>query len=293
MNILLRTVFDKPEMLYLSLKYEQKAREYFDDDYLTIFVIDVGHNPKCLDVIKDYPYKFMAIKRGIRHFVCANIMEGLKFSSEKAENYIINMEDDIILHKTFFEFVKKANDLVKDGGYSVIAPWGYSAMGDPDILKKTDYSCGPGIIINKDFFINYMSAYATPSYYQNWIPTIDKVNSMNADNPNATYSIKKGNQHAHLDWDGLMRRLIDYNSFNHGISSYVSLCYRLLHIGFYGFNRRGHYPSGIDTFDKRIDFLESHIFDPETLTKLDGTYTDYFNFDPRLDGWDGSLKLEV
>lgn len=292
MNIILRTVFDKPEMLYLSIKYEQKAREYFDDDYLTIFVIDAGANPKCMEVIKNYPFKAIAVQRSFRHFVCANVMEGLKLASQKADTYIINMEDDVILHKTYFEFVNKANNLVKDAGYSAISTWGYSVNGDPSILKKIRYSCGPGTIINKDFFINYMLKHATPEYYTYWVSTIDKVNKLNESNPNAVYSIKNRNQHTHLDWDGLMHRLVDYAYHIDGLYSYVSMCYRLLHIGFYGFNRRGKYPSHITTFNDKVAFLEDHIFDPDTLAKMDGLYKDYNTFDSRLDSWNGSLVVE-
>ena len=63
MNVLLRTVFDKPEMLHLSIKYEQIARNYFDDDYLTIFAVDYGANSKCLEVIKEYTFKYIIVER--------------------------------------------------------------------------------------------------------------------------------------------------------------------------------------------------------------------------------------
>ena len=293
MNVILRTVFDKPEMLYLSLKYEQIAREYFDDDYLTIFVIDYGVNPKCLEVIKDYKSNCLVIQREFRHYVCANVMEGLKTACQTASDFVINMEDDVILHKTYFEFVHKAHELVENSGYSVITTWGYAPFGDPTILKQSDYSCGPGTVIHKDFLERYLLPCATPSYYKNWMSFIKGVNKLNENNPNAKYSIKKGNPHDHLDWDGLMNRLVDYAAFNEGMHSYSSLCFRLLHIGFYGFNRRGRYPSGIQTFEDKVKFLEAHIFDPETLSRLDGTYKDYKTFDPQLGDWNGSLWLEA
>lgn len=293
MDVILRTAFVKPEMLHLSIKYEQLAREHFKDDYLTIFVMDHGYDPKCDEVIDDYPFEKLVIRRPFRHMVCANIMEGLKFAIDEASNFIINMEDDVILHKTYFEFVRKAHNLVNDKGYSVITTWGYSPFGDPSILRQTDYSCGPGTVINKEFFRKYMLQHATPAYYSNWVPTITEVNKLNESNPDAKYSIKKGNALGHLDWDGLMNRLVDYAGFNDGLHGYSSLCFRLLHVGFYGFNRRGRYPSDIRTFDEKVKFLESHIYDPAMLSALDGTYKDYHMFDRGLDSWDGSLKLEV
>jgi hypothetical protein len=293
MNVLLRTVFSKPEMLYLSLKYEQVAREYFDDDYFTIFAVDYGADSKCLEVIKDYKFVHEIIQRPTRHFVCANVMEGLKTACQRTSDFVINMEDDVILHRTFFKFVRMAHDLVKDRRYSVITPWGYSAFGDPSILKLTDFSCGPGTMINKNFFERYMLPCATQNYYKNWATTVDEINKLNAPNPNAKYSIAKNNTRMHMDWDGVMNRLVDYASFNEDVRSYSSLCYRLLHVGFYGFNRHGRYPSGIASFEDRKNFLEAHIFDPDVLSKLDGMYKDYQTFDAQLDNWDGSLRLEV
>lgn len=291
MNVLLRTVYDKPEMLYLSIKYEKIARDYFNDDYLTIFAVDYGANPKCLEVIKDYQFDYIIVERPVRHFVCANVLGGLKAGCKRADDYIINMEDDVILHKSYFEFVKKAHDLVKSFGYSAITTWGLSPTGDPSILKESDYFCGPGTVINKQFFEEYIVPYATRDYYRNWVPTIQAINELNRDNTKAKYKV--GNL-SHLDWDGLANRLVDYASFSKGLHSYSSACFRLLHIGFYGFNRRGgKYPSGIISFDDKVSFLESNIFNPDMLSKLDGVYKDYHIFDTALDAWDGSLRLEV
>lgn len=290
MNVLLRTIFDKPEMLYLSLKYERLARVYFDDDYLTIFAVDYGANPKCLEIIKEYPFKHAIIKRPYRHYVCANVMEGLKTACQYASDFVINMEDDIILHKTYFEFIRKAHNLLKFVDYSAITMWGYSPFGDPSILRKTDYFCGPGVLINKTFFDGCVAPYAISDYYRNREFTIHNINKLNENNPKAKYSINNLAQH---DWDGLVNRLIDYFAFNNDLHSYSSLCFRLLHIGFYGFNRHGRYPNHIQSFEDKVKFLESHIFDPGTLSALDGTYKDYQTFDPRLDTWDGSLSLEA
>jgi len=289
MNVLLRTVFNKPEMLQLSIKYEQIAREHFDDDYFTIFVVDFGAYPKCIEVINAYPFKHRIIMRPQRHYVCANIMEGLKTASEMSPDFIINMEDDVILHKTYFEYVRKAHELVKDTKYSVITTWGYSPAGDPTILKQSDYSCGPGTIISNDFFNRYLSNYANVGYYNNWAGTIKDINKLNEHNPIAKYDI---NNMSHLDWDGVMNRLVDYASFKEDMHAYSSLCFRLLHIGFCGFNRHGKFPIGIDSFEDRLEFLEKHIFDPDMLSKLDGLYNDYHTFDPNLDTWDGSLRIE-
>jgi hypothetical protein len=218
-------------------------------------------------------------------------MEALKQAFKTDVEYAINMEDDLILHKSYFEFVNKAHNLVKDKKYSVITTWGYNNSGDPSILKCTDYSCGPGTVINKDFFITYMMPYANAGYYNNWVSTIQKVNALNKDNQNAKYGEK--NAFTHLDWDGLMNRMVDYASYSSDMHGYSSLCYRLLHVGFYGFNRHGgKFPAELRTFEERVDFLEKGINDPDVLTQLDGVYKDYTTFVPQLDTWDRTLTLE-
>jgi hypothetical protein len=293
MNIIVRPVFNRPEMLYLALKYEQKARDYFDDDYFTIFAVDHGTCAKCFDIIKDYKYKCIVIARPVRYKVCANIMEALKQAFKMDIDYAINMEDDLVLHKSYFEFVNKAHSLVKDKKYSVITTWGYSNSGDPSVLKRSDCSCGPGTIISKDFFTTYMLQFANAGYYDNWVSTIQKVNALNKDNPNAKYGIKTKNAFSHLDWDGLMNRMVDYASYSDGMRGYSSLCYRLLHVGFYGFNRHGgKFPAELKTFEERVDFLEKGIYNPDVLAQLDGVYKDYSVFDSKLDAWDGSLLLK-
>jgi len=293
MNVIVRPVFNRPEMLYLALKYEQKAREHFDDDYYTIFAIDHGTCDKCFDIIKDYKYKHVVVARPTRYKVCANIMEALKQACTMDTEYVINMEDDLVLHKSYFEFVNKAHNLVKDRKYSVITTWGYNNSDNTSTLKCSDYSCGPGTVINKEFFTKHMLQFANAGYYNNWVSTIQRVNSLNKDNPSAKYSIALGNQFSHLDWDGLMNRMVDYASFVDGMRGYSSLCYRLLHVGFYGFNRHGGvFPAELKTFEERVDFLETGIYNPDILAKLDGVYKDYSVFNSKLDNWDGTLTLE-
>jgi len=276
-------------MLYLSLKYEQKAREYFDDDYFTLFAVDHGTDKKCFEIIRSYPFRHAVMARPSRYKVCANIMEALKQVFVENIDYAINMEDDLILHETYFKFVHNAFNMVQDRKFSVITTWGYSPYGDPSILKCADYSCGPGTVISRHFFMNYMMQFANAGYYNNWIPTIKHVNEMNKDNPKAKYKI---DNFSHLDWDGLMNRLVDYAAYKDNLRGFASVCFRLLHIGFYGFNRHGEFPPELKTFEARVEFLESNIFNPDVLAKLDRVYTDYHVFDPQLDKWDGSLRLE-
>lgn len=299
MNFILRPVFTRPEMLYVSIKYEIMAREFNEnDDYFTIFVVDHGGDPGCLDVIKNYPFKHTVINRPFRYRPCANILEGLKTAAlaktkEGPEpEYIINLEEDCVLHKTYFNYVNEATKILKDRKYSVITSWGLQRDGDPSVLKRGAFSCGPGTIINLDFFRQFMLPYANVDYYKNFVPTITAVNERNVNFKDVKYSVAKGNHTTHLDWDGLMNRLVDTAIYEEDVYSYSSLCFRLLHIGFYGYNRHGvGFPAELKTFDERVSYLEKIVFEPEALAKLDGHYKDYSVFDDKLEKWDGKLEI--
>ena len=48
-------------------------------------------------------------------------------------------------------------------------------QGDPEVLSKGIYCCGPGTLISLDFYKTFMEQYNTPEYCYNFRPTIDAV----------------------------------------------------------------------------------------------------------------------
>jgi len=294
MNVILRPVYNRPEMLKLSFDYEFKSRSCVFksdrprviDSYITIFVVEFGADPKCIELINEYPYDKIIIQRQYRHKPIANILEGIKTVLEDfpIASYVINLEDDCLVHETFFEFASKASRLVE---YSVINSWGVQG-NDPYVLNKGSRFAGPGGIINLDFFREFILPYVSNEYYDSPDKTISKINALHKGNP--FYKYKEGMQHT--DWDGLIHRLVDVAFIEKGLYSYSSDCYRLLHIGFYGYNRTsGKWPESCLTFEDRLNFLRSNIFDPALLESLDGTYKDYSVFCPEIDLWDGRLFI--
>ena len=298
-NFILRPVFNRPEMLYLSIEAEKSARDFYQgQDYFTIFAVDFGGDPKCLDVIADYPYPHAVIKRDRRMRPVGNVLEGLKTAATaehkdgEAPEFVINLEDDCIVHKTFFKYVDSATKFLSGTKYSVITTWGKSPYGDPNKISKGCYCCGPGTIINLDFFRRFVMQYANNNYYSDFLYSILPVNERNAANHSSKYHAKYGNLMCHLDWDGLVNRLVDSAIYEENIYSYSSECYRLLHIGFYGYNRHaGSFPTQLNTFEDRVKFLEDNMLLPDKMASLDKQYTDYAVFDARLEGWDGYLEL--
>ena len=299
-NFILRPVFNRPEMLYLSIEAEKLAREFYQGhDYFTIFAVDHGGDPKCLEVIADYPYPHAVVIRDKRLRPVGNVLEGLKIAATAEDKdggtpeFVINLEDDCVVHKTFFKYVDSATALLSGTKYSVITTWGKSPYGDPDKLSKGRYCCGPGTVINLDFFRRFVMQYANINYYNDFLYSILPVNERNAVDPCCKYSATNGNLMSHLDWDGLVNRLVDTAIYEEAIYSYSSECYRLLHIGFYGYNRHaGRFPDSLSTFDDRVKFLRDSMTDPVKMATLDKHYTDYAIFDARLEGWEGRLELQ-
>lgn len=300
MNFILRPLYQRPEMLYLSIRSEINARKDINNEnYHTLFLVEYGADPKCTDIIKDYPFKHTIIARNERMFPAGNILDGLKIAADTIiddgmtkQEFAINIEEDCLLHDTFFSFIEKAVERLKGTPYSAITTWGKTNTGSPEILSQGSYFCGPGTLINLDFFNRYVRPYAIKEYYYNFLVSIVPVNARNAENPYSKYHATHNNLMMHLDWDGLTNRLLDAALYEEGIYSYSAECFRMLHIGFYGFNRRGgHFPEELKTFEDRVKFLEDSMLDSDKMAILDGSYKDYSTFSKLLDNWSGELEI--
>lgn len=294
MNIIIRPLFNRPEMFQLSIESEIEARKVIDkDNYVTLFCVEYGAPKECYDVISNYPFPHAIVQRKFKHHGWGNILEGFKMAFKKAESYVLNIEDDCVLHPTYFLYVEKVTELIDN--YSVINSGNrhYSEQnkGKTKEIRPTMLFEGPGCIMSKYFFLKYVKPYATYEYYQNRGPTIAQIDKRNEPNENAKYHKSKGNLFKHVGWDGMVNRLIDTANYEEGLCSYSPSCDRHKHIGFYGQNRPGQFPIQ-GNFETRVNFLREAINDPEKLKQLDGRYSDYINFDPTLDGWVGELILE-
>ena len=292
---ILRAVFNRPEMLYLSLESELKAREEAGNpEYVTLFAVELGASIKCLEIIEDYPYPKEVVVRKTRHHGWGNILEGFKqiFSIEDVE-YVLNIEDDCLLHPTYFKYIQEAFALVKDIGFSTIsASRRHITNRRPSVLKAQNLFEAPACLIGKYFFNKYVRPYATYAYYRNRHSTIHLVNERVAKYPNAKYSEAKKNAFAHVGWDGLINRLIDVAYFEEGINSYSPFCDRQIHIGFYGQNRLGKFPSTEKNFTKRVELLRDITSSAESMQAYDPIYKDYVHFSSLLDDFSKPLILE-
>ncbi|MCK4454571.1 hypothetical protein KAU51_04515 [Candidatus Parcubacteria bacterium] len=291
-------MFNRPEMFYLSIESEIEARKYFTGcEYLTIFCVEYGASQLILDIIKDfYPFNNIIHQRLFRHHGWGNILEGLKSAFVDTDEYVLNLEDDCLLHKTYFKYIHEAHKLTDDK-CSVINSSNRSTPGRDkhgvNRISKTWLFEATCCLINKYFFKKYVESYATNEYYTNRASVINKINLRNGDDKRSKYRPSRNNLLTHIGWDGLVNRLIDTSNIEESMYALSPSSDRRLHIGFYGQNRRSNFTFTEQDFLKRVNILRTIIKDPQKMGKIDGHHFDYDVFVSELDNWDGNLLMAV
>jgi hypothetical protein len=292
-NVILRPVYNRPEMLYLSLEYEIKARQYFQwpDDLITLFIIEYGSPGKTLEVLDAYPFKKQYVPRTKRHGLTINILEGMKDAFSIAEDYVIYIEDDILLHKTYFEFMNVLLSMEEINPFSVLLGYSPNDNGDVNAVDKTHIYAALAPLINKKFYFDYIFPCSGPNYYKN---PAEFVKALNESYKEYWKSRRyKYTNVEHWEQAGLINRLVDVAMIEEGVHVYRPEVNRQVHIGYYGKNRPGGKIPGND-FDERLKNLREIIKDSDEMYKMSGTpqYKDYKTFSPKLEEWNGTLHIK-
>jgi hypothetical protein len=297
MNYIIRAVYNRPEMFYVSLKTEEIARQHYcNDDFTTLFCIEYGAPTIIKEIIeKVYPYKYEIVNRSTRHFGWGNILEGFNQALQHADKYMLNLEDDCVVHETYFEYIDKVLPLI-DNKCAVVNGSNRSTPNRDqslvNVVNKTSLFEATCCMMFVDFYKEFVKPYATYDYYRNRQKIIDEVNKRNGDDPRSKFRPSRNNLNKHIGWDGLVNRLVDTARIEKDMYCVSPQTDRRIHIGFYGQNRPGRFPSEETDFFKRVDLLVNIVNNPETMAKLDGRYKDYSNFDPSLEDWSGTLIME-
>jgi len=299
----MRPAWNRPEMLQLSIEYELEARKYhkFSSDLMGVFVLDYGYDDKMLEIIDNYPDPKMVIKRERRLGLTVNILEGLKESFTHADDYVIYIEDDMLIHKTYFKFMDVVMDIADPNIYSLII--GYSKgihnkngnfdnpSGDINSIRRDHAYAAFAPLIRKEFFNNYVLPCITPTYYKDF-GSRDKFVVALADKykDDKRFKYRDSRLHTHNEQAGLINRLVDVAFIEEGLYTLRPEITRTIHIGFYGKNRAGKLPG--ESFEKRLKVLRNAV-DNHKLYELTGSkqYNDYEYFTPKLDDWDGTLYI--
>lgn len=290
-NIIMRPVFNRPEMLKLSLDYEIVAREHYmlDGDFTTVFVVEHGTTPKVLELLEEYSYEKLFITREQRFGLSANILEGMKASFGKADDYVIYIEDDVLVHKTYFQYI---DEVLKMGEtFSVISPYTPIDTEQINDVRKDNHYAALAPCISKHFFKTYVEPCAGPHFYNNPAGFCISLNNNYKDYwPSKKYKYRDATHHQQA---GLIHRLICVAIIEEDMYLAMPFVNRQQHIGMYGFNRRQGKPIPGNTFEERVESLKVIIKSAETMFSMTGSkeYNDYRVFDDSLDSWDGTLRL--
>lgn len=288
-QIILRPVYNRPEMLYLSLEYEKKAREYhsFNSDLHTIFIVEHGSPKETISLLDTYSFSKEFIFREKKYGLSANILEGMKVAFSKTNDFVIYIEDDVLVHETYFQYMDVLLSMGL-GKWSVLSPFSFDDKGDVNKVRRHNHYAALAPLINKEFFMKYVVKFANKSYYNNRHSIISALTAKYAGQPGFKYKNAMHNEQA-----GLHNRLVDIAAIEEDRYMVMPEVNRQQHIGYFGKNRPGGIIPG-DTFNERLSNLRNIIEDANKMYELSATkqYNDYKIFSPKLNTWNGKLRFE-
>lgn len=292
-QIIMRPCYNRPEMFALSLEYEIQAREYFDigSELRTVFVVEYNSPKIILDLIDKYPYTKAVIQRESNYGLSKNILEGMRDCFDSTDDYVIYIEDDILLHKTYFMYIHEVLNMPELSNYSVISSDGMNDNGPVNVVKKAQGYAALAPVISKKFYRDFIEPCSTDKFYtspMNFVLALnDKYKEFQKDK---TYRYTNA---AHRQQAGVINRLTDAANIEQGMYVVRPFVTRMQHIGIYGHNRRMGTDLSGKTFEDRLNHLRKIILDKDLMYQMAGSkeYNDYKIFSPSLDTWDGTLEL--
>ena len=292
-NIMLFAVWNRPEMFKLVTESLVEAYNYYPfPDLKFVFAVESPQDPKVIDLINEFPFEVeLVVTRKNHAGLSRNILEAMKIAMDKTDQFMFFQADDIIVHKTFFKFYDTIlnSDFGKVSTYSLAI---YKDDGEVNKLFRCHHYDAAGACINKKFWLDYILDCSNEDFYSNRPKFIHSLDLKYSEYYPELYKYKAGISE-HNQQAGLINRLVDISMIKEGYFTIKSDLSRVRNIGFYGRNRPGAMISG-DTFEQRLNNLRELVKDKSSIYEATATkrYSDYVNFDERLDSWDGSVILE-
>ena len=292
-QIILRPCFNRPEMFYLSLEYEIAAREYhmLEGEFKTIFLVEYGTSNEVLEIIKNYPYEYSCINREESYGLSKNILEGFKVAFGSTSDYVVYIEDDVLVHKTYFQYMDVLLNM-DVGKWSVLSPYNKEMEGDVNEVYVRNHYSALCPLINKDFYSRYVYPCSTPVYYNNPARFVVALNEQYKEYWGATYKYTDATHHQQA---GMINRMVDVANINDDMNVIMPKVDRMLHIGWYGYNRRIGIKLPNAPFEARLSFVRNAMQDPQLMYEMTGSkeYNDYKTLNNKaLCEWDGKLYFK-
>jgi hypothetical protein len=198
------------------------------------------------------------------------------------------IEDDILIHKTYFQYIRAVKSCAAENEFSAICAVSRSNNGDPDrITKGSDYSPWAPLI-NKRFWELYIMHFANGGYYQNRKRTILSINRKYEKYGYERYKMAEVNEFD--NHDGLINRLVDVARIEKNLYVVVPEVDRQIHIGFYGTNTPGKDLPGAG-YEERLKILRSIVTENRLNEYTESTVSTFDGFSDALDRWSGSVSF--
>jgi len=293
-NIVLFAVWNRPEMLQVVMEDFMTAYEYHPIEGLKVlFIVEGGAPPKVIEHVENFPLEKEIIIRPERIGLTQNILKGMKVAMEMTEDYVIFQADDIIVHKTFFQYIDVLLNMGLDKT-SVYLGVTYVLNGDVDVVHQNHFYDAAGATITKRFYDKYIKPCATEKFYKNartrhlYVTALDKKYQ-------SYYPVKYKKKYGpgeHNEQAGLINRLTDIAFIHDGFTTIQPEVTRVRNIGFYGKNRPGSFLPG-NSYDERLANLREIIVSSRSINAMTRYKTDdYRDFPPELDAWDGKIIVK-
>lgn len=255
MNTVLIPAYRRPEFLWHCLQNIKLAEGA--DQLHYIFRLDNGHDPECLDVIKDWPYSHeVAATRRTPYRVgkqSYSLLTGYAIAAERSSGLVFMIEEDVMVARDFFRWHLAVQEAVPTAFCSIAVANPNRAMAiandrtDAYYLGGSDY-CSLGVCFRKEIILAHVLPLAQSRYFSDPIGFVAR--NFKGSPIGASFA----------EQDGLIRRA----QMALGPSAPIVWPWipRAYHAGYYGANRgagpRGHLTG-------RIANLSAVIYSDEAM----------------------------
>lgn len=209
-----------------------------------------------------------------------------------ADSFVIHLEDDVLLHKTYFQYMKILLNMKEVNPFSVLSPYNADNSGNVDEVRKAHHYAALAPLISKSFYVDYIAKYSNENYYKNPAKFVVWLGKQ-YEKYWGPDGYKYKDSFTHYAQAGLINRLVDCAMIERDIYVIQPFVNRQLHIGFYGANRVLNKPIPGKTFGERVENLREIINDADKMYAMAGSkeYNDYLTWSPALETWNKTLTL--
>lgn len=266
MNYILLPGRNRPEFFYLAMESLVKNPEI--KDYGLLFALENDVDQRYFDIIQTFSdgLKLEIVKWPERYGLTKGILEGLKIAFSKSDEYVILLEDDVVVSRDFLRFLDYCyrRFYKPDGDIAAIGASTNRAIGIVSRVYKDRWYLPWGVLIPKYFFNKFLLEHCNDSYYQSSQKYADEYYPKELhgkDQWNLPWGVlKPGHSFNEIEQAGLILRIMLKNNLYQILPEVP----RSLEIGFYGKHRH----RKLDHYDEKT--LEEKITYTRKLVKSSG-----------------------